>query len=136
MVDGLVLNKIPLRARQVVFPMAVGIVYVIWTIIHWKLKVGNPGEDYDTIYLIFDYENHLFFSLVQCTLLVLVVIPLVFLCLRMASLWSGGFKFDGSTRRTVTKNRLETKETVGVEDDIESLPDIGDWVMDEPNGNA
>jgi len=45
LIDGLVLNRIPLRLFHwwgFIFPVQV--LYLIWTIVHWQLNVGNPNE--------------------------------------------------------------------------------------------
>ncbi|KAL7541793.1 hypothetical protein ACHAXR_011220 [Thalassiosira sp. AJA248-18] len=96
LIDGLCLNRTPLRMRQVIFPMLIGIAYDLWTVLHWQLGIGNPEEEFDGIYEGLDWENNTLFSLFGAVLFVIVIIPVVFLGIRMLSLWSGWFKFDGS----------------------------------------
>ncbi|EJK75695.1 hypothetical protein THAOC_02575 [Thalassiosira oceanica] len=70
LIDGSLLCKIPLRLKQVLLPMSVGCAYTMWTIIHWKLNLGNPHtEDFDTIYEILDWQKSFRLSLLQSFLL-------------------------------------------------------------------
>ena len=44
LIDGLLINRIPLRIRQIIFPMAVGFMYSLWTLLHWQLDIGNKKK--------------------------------------------------------------------------------------------
>ena len=64
------------------------------------------------IYPTMDWDNSKLSSLIKYALLIDVLIPLVFISICMVSLWSGGFKFNGSFRRTIIVQKRETKETL------------------------
>lgn len=48
-IDGLLLNRIPLRMKQMAFIEMLAVLYVLWMVIHAFSGIGNPIEDDDTI---------------------------------------------------------------------------------------
>jgi hypothetical protein len=94
-VDGLVLNTIPIRLRhwsEFVFPVALA--YILWTLLHSGLVfgIGNPdNEDEDTetnddlIYSILDWEGDPGQTVVTALLIVFGVSPISHIFLWMLS---------------------------------------------------
>ena len=63
LVEGLIVNRVPLRIKQLIFPFTIAVLYLIWTLIHdFLLHVGNPsinntdGDD-DAIYKSLSWKN-------------------------------------------------------------------------------
>lgn len=109
LVEGLVVNRIPLRIQQIVFPMIIAVLYLTWTLIHaLLLNVGNPnvngtdGDD-DAIYQSISWKRRPVAALMIATLTVVVVVPFLFMVTYVLSLPMRRYiqKADGqvSTRR-------------------------------------
>ena len=83
-IDGLVLNAIPVRLRHwIEFVFPIGFLYLVWTYIHSELGIGNPDyEDEDPvtnddlIYSVIDWQNDLEQSLIISALIIGVLSPL------------------------------------------------------------
>ena len=52
LIDGFIINTIPVRLRHwIEFVFPIGLLYLIWSFVHYKLSIGNPDyydEDPDT----------------------------------------------------------------------------------------
>ena len=52
LIDGLIINTIPVRLRHwIEFVFPIGLLYLIWSFVHYKLSIGNPDyqdEDPET----------------------------------------------------------------------------------------
>ena len=44
-VDGIIINRIPLRMKQFILYELFAIFYLIWSVLHSVLNVGNPWND-------------------------------------------------------------------------------------------
>ena len=100
LMDGLVLNRIPLRLSHwwgMIFPVEVS--YLIWTILHWKLGIGNPNEEDenpetndDAIYSVLTWGgDDRVNSTVLAVLVVFVMGPLVYLYMWCLARYPFGF---------------------------------------------
>jgi len=88
LIDGLVLNRIPLRLfHWWGFILPVQILYLIWTIVHWQLNIGNPNEqdedpttNDDAIYSVLAWDGNAWVSATVVSILVVFAGgPLVYL---------------------------------------------------------
>lgn len=88
-VDGIVINRIPLRMKQFILYELFAILYLIWSGLHSVLNVGNPWnddeEDDGTIYKVMDWKNNLGFTLGLALGILLVGNPIAFLLCRAIS---------------------------------------------------
>eukprot|EP00545_Synedropsis_sp_CCMP1620_P013889 CAMPEP_0119017434 /NCGR_PEP_ID=MMETSP1176-20130426/16552_1 /TAXON_ID=265551 /ORGANISM="Synedropsis recta cf, Strain CCMP1620" /LENGTH=339 /DNA_ID=CAMNT_0006971161 /DNA_START=361 /DNA_END=1377 /DNA_ORIENTATION=- len=107
LLEGLVVNKIPVRVRHVVIVEVVSLVYLIWTVLHAKLGIGNVfsngGDDDevndDVIYGVINWNDAPLATLMTVAMVLLVALPILFLLLWTASQWRrryvGGEENDG-----------------------------------------
>jgi hypothetical protein len=93
LIDGLVVNKIPVRAKHIVIAESVSLAYLLWTVVHSKLGIGNvfsEGEEEDeqnddVIYSVINWKDSPEQTLIVVVLVVLVVVPMLFIILWAAS---------------------------------------------------
>ena len=89
-VDGILIKRIPLRIKQFIFLETFSILYLVWSILHSALNVGNPwnnneGENqpiYDTV----DWENGTGFAIGLAVVLLFAGLPIIFMLCRALSL--------------------------------------------------
>jgi len=89
-IDGILINRIPLRIKQFIFLETFSILYLVWSILHSALNVGNPwnnneGENqpiYDTV----DWENGTGFAIGLAVVLLFAGLPIIFMLCRALSL--------------------------------------------------
>lgn len=88
-VDGVVVNRIPIRAKQLIFSELLSVTWIIWSIIHDLAGIGNPNRndgdpdtDDDSIYGAISWKNSTTSAVVLSVAVVLVVNPLLFLLCR------------------------------------------------------
>lgn len=88
-VDGIIINRIPMRMKQFILYELFAIFYLIWSVLHSALNVGNPWnddeEDDGTIYKVMDWKNNLGFTLGLALGLLLIGNPIAFLLCRAIS---------------------------------------------------
>ena len=85
-IDGMIINRIPLRLKQVIWTVTMGVSYWIWLVIHQFSGIGNPyRDDIDRIYEIVDFEETPLFSCILCFGLSVVVMPFLFAVLMTVS---------------------------------------------------
>lgn len=94
MMDGFVVNRIPIRLKQIVFVYAYALAYLGWTLIHFGADLGNPettDNDPDTnddaLYGVISWRDNAGGAVILCLILMLVVIPLMFIFIWGLSLW-------------------------------------------------
>lgn len=88
-IEGLVVNKIPVRAKHLFIAQAVSVAYSVWTILHSKLGIGNvfsnggdeDEENDDVIYGVVNWRDYPKETSILMTMVVLVVVPVLFLML-------------------------------------------------------
>ena len=90
--EGLVLNSIPIRAKHIVFPTLAAIMYSIWTFVHAVLDIGNPfgndddvATDDDAIYGVINWRKRPELSIGVIVIATFVVLPVIFLTLWIAA---------------------------------------------------
>lgn len=130
LVDGLVLNRIPLRLFHwwgFIFPVEV--LYLVWTIIHWQLEIGNPYEqdedaetNDDAIYSVLAWDGD---AWVKSTVVAFVVVfslgPIVYLYMWCLSRFPFGcctrdtrlFYLGADNRSAAAKRRASQDVEVG-----------------------
>ena len=93
--DGLVLNRTPVRFRQIGFAYIVPILFLIWSLIHSTLDIGNPDKegkdpeaDDDAIYTPLNWKQRPTRSLTISLILTFVGVPLMFLAVWFISILS------------------------------------------------
>lgn len=57
LVDGLVVNRIPVRFGHFVFCFSFDLFYLCWTVLHGQLGLGNPVTDDDLLYQHYDWQS-------------------------------------------------------------------------------
>lgn len=87
--DGLVINRIPIRAKQIVFVESISVVYLIWSVIHALTGIGNPNRsdldsetDDDAIYGSVAWKQRSGKAILVVVLAILIANPLVFFICR------------------------------------------------------
>jgi len=99
LLEGRFVNLIPVRQKHLLFPMLFATLFVIWTIIHDVLGLGNPYvADSDAIYEALNWNEQVTESLITSVVLVFAVTPLLFLNVWILSIWAFPFHFDGLNR--------------------------------------
>lgn len=93
LLEGLVLNSIPVRAKHIIFSAAFALLYLTWTLLHALFSIGNPFRedndpetDDDTIYGAISWRQRPQFSAQVAAATLFLVIPLLFLTLWTAAL--------------------------------------------------
>lgn len=123
LIDGLVLNRIPLRLSHwwgMILPVEV--FYLIWTILHWKFDVGNPNEmdedastNDDAIYSVLVWGEDDWVSSTKLSILVVFVLgPLVYLYMWCISRypfgcctqWTRLYFLDANNKTARSKRRV------------------------------
>uniref|UniRef100_A0A7S1VS85 Uncharacterized protein n=1 Tax=Grammatophora oceanica TaxID=210454 RepID=A0A7S1VS85_9STRA len=93
--EGMVLNKIPIRAKHLWFVEGVSMLYLIWTIIHWFLDIGNPFIDDDGIYGVMNWRQTPELAAVVVVGVVFIVVPLVFYLVWWMSTFGRRYRREG-----------------------------------------
>jgi hypothetical protein len=132
-IDGLVINRIPVRWKHVFLPMFLAACYVAWLVIHQVLTdIGIPGEgdgnpetNDDLIYPAVDFETKTTFSSVLCVMVVLVFVPLVHWLLWGLSLGCP-CQCNGSTRRYLS---ADPNKSLTIKAPTPSFGEDGRWVV-------
>jgi len=89
-IDGILINRIPLRMKQFIIFEVFAVCYLVWTILHSTLNVDNPwknaaeGES-EPIYNTLDWKNDTGFAVGLAFGLLLVGNPIAFLFCRALS---------------------------------------------------
>jgi len=129
--EGLLINRIPVRWKHVLPTMILGSLYITWTVIHQlATDIGNPNKsdnDPDTnddlIYGVLDYKDNTLFAVILDVGVVFVVVPLIHWILWLLSLYSfpcGGCR---GTNRRYLQHSIGNKDDeciTGVNDDEEN----------------
>ena len=90
-VDGILLGRIPLRARQFALFWLFSVTYVLWTVVHAHSGIGNPRNDGvaqtdDALYPdVLAWKNSPGSTAVLSVLVLLVACPVVFALCRWVS---------------------------------------------------
>lgn len=107
LVDGLFLNRIPIRPRQLSVLLVYLTAYLVWTIIYELANIGNPyteGEDSDDqLYAALNWTEEPLTTILAASQLLFVILPIAFAVVWGLSLWSFpcGLCGGGAHRRYV-----------------------------------
>jgi hypothetical protein len=110
--DGHVLNRTPIRVKQIAFVYLIAIAYTIWTLIHGlATNIGNPdhvntGADDDAIYGIINWSARPLTTFITVAIVYVVVAPLFF-----AICWGLSI---GVPRRYLSKEKEEADDVVNI----------------------
>lgn len=88
--DGNIINRIPLRMKQIILFEALAFAYVVWSLIFSYSDLTNPWQeagyqDDDAIYPPLRWKTNTGMVIVLCVILMCVVNPIVFLICRWIS---------------------------------------------------
>jgi hypothetical protein len=104
LIEGLFVNRVPVRIRHMMYPMAISMLYILWTLIHdLALDVGNPnvngtdGDD-DAIYTSLSWKNRPLDTFLTSMFAVFVLAPLLFFVIFLLSLPLRRYVQDDSTK--------------------------------------
>lgn len=125
LMEGLAVNRIPVRFKHIYFCMALLVCYVLWTVLHAYLDIGNPitsssaqsensstnttntttmeeeTTNDDIIYEAVQWKDDLTNTLITIAIVSLGMGPCVFTILWLVSLYSCLCSCNGSNRRYV-----------------------------------
>ena len=113
LLEGLVLNSIPLRVKHIAFPTLVAILYCIWTLLHAFFDIGNPLEsdndaatDDDAIYGVVNWRKRPELSAGVAIIATFVVQPILFLTLWTAAKDLRRYRYVDTTSNSNTYKRM------------------------------
>jgi len=99
LIDGNLIARIPLRIKQVLGMLIYAVLYLIWTVIHGVIGIGNGSEDGDLLYDVIDWKEKPLATAITSIIIVVVVVPIVFIFIWMLSLVSKCSSFNGGRRQ-------------------------------------
>jgi len=92
LLDGMIINRIPIRLKQFIWYWSYCFVYLVWNVIHGYSPLGNPEKsdgdpdsDDDAIYTILSWKNRPKTAAVVSVLVLFVATPLLFHILWLVS---------------------------------------------------
>lgn len=106
-IDGVLVSKIPVRLRHLLFAMLTASIYSIWAMIHSLTDMGKrSGENNvgDPLYDALNWQDSPVAALIINCLTVLVLVPLAFLLLWLMSVYSPILSFNGGLRKHISPN--------------------------------
>lgn len=118
-VDANVLALVPLRAKQVVFPLAFAVAYLLWTVVNsilglgngvWPLEDADQANEDDALYSVLDWKHNPASAAVYALVIVFAVFPLLFLLSWTFSAVSAGCRCNGSRRRLYSDSDTSVPE--------------------------
>ena len=97
LIDGILISRVPVRVRQLVFPFVYFSVYILWTGVHALLDIGNKHrnegvDDDDAIYAMLSWNHKLVPTLIICLGVLFVACPVVFFLIWGLSICGRKFK--------------------------------------------
>lgn len=79
LLEGLIVNRIPVRIHHLRYTISFLILYTIWTLIHGLLTdIGNPNEEDDAIYSVLNWKESPQQTTFIAVLAIFVLTPLLF----------------------------------------------------------
>mmetsp|Transcript_28270 Transcript_28270/g.41769 ORF Transcript_28270/g.41769 Transcript_28270/m.41769 type:complete len:278 (+) Transcript_28270:40-873(+) len=78
--DGMLINRTPIRVKHVLWTQLWGLLFVIWTIIFTVAGIDNPfkpDDESQALYNVLDWENNPGFAAGLSAILLLVGVPLI-----------------------------------------------------------
>jgi hypothetical protein len=93
LVDGMLINRIPIRFKQIIWVEVIGISYFLWTIIHASTSIGNPFNnsgnpdiDDDALYGVINWKKNAEIAGIVFVGMIVVGVPVLYLLLWLLSL--------------------------------------------------
>jgi hypothetical protein len=80
LIEGNFVNRVPVRLKHTILPVLLGIVYVIWSIIHTTVVENNPDtddEEDDALYSVLRWRNETVFASIIAVMVCFILIPAV-----------------------------------------------------------
>lgn len=104
LLEGFVVNRIPIRwFFWWGTGLLTGIAYLVWTIVHAKLDIGNPDkEDSDLLYDSIDWDDDLSGTIILFAVSILILGPIIQSMLFVTSIYGSPF-YCGSNKRRYLK---------------------------------
>lgn len=101
LLEGLVINRIPLRLRHYGILVFYLIGYLIWTVVHSVLEIGNPTtpEDDDSLYTVLQWKSNPLSTAKFAAIFMFILAPLAFGTVYGLSLYSFPCGCNGASRR-------------------------------------
>ena len=103
LVDGLVIGRIPMRIKQIVYIFIATVAFIVWTVIDDLIVKGNDTAK-DAVGNVFNWGTNPLWAALWTTIALLLIVPVAFYVIWAASLWSRWCKFDGSLRRLCSED--------------------------------
>jgi hypothetical protein len=106
-IDGMLLNRIPVRVKHYFFVLAVDTLYVIWTVIQEAAEIGpttvedTSRTNTDAVYITLDWSNDTAQSVFLMIAMLTVIAPLLFTFQYCMSLYTFPWTWNGSKSRKV-----------------------------------
>jgi hypothetical protein len=107
-IDGLVINRIPVRIKHFLFCSLYYLLYTLWSYIHSLTGIENPDKDSgdaDTtsIYASLDWDGNPTGTLVTVVMAFVVASPILFMLLWFLALYNPrNCRFNGSNRKCIS----------------------------------
>lgn len=93
LLDGMFINRIPIRLRQLVWLEGLGVLFMLWTMIYAFSTSDNPirsdedpATDDDALYGVLNWEKRTMGAVILCAIIFFVGFPFLFHCLWLFSL--------------------------------------------------
>ena len=104
MMEGLILNRIPIRACHLVYPFRLVTLYIIWTVLYEYFEIGymiepNADEGSTNLYPYFSWKDDPGMAAAICATTLLVILPVLFTMIWLISLSSCCCVCKGLNRR-------------------------------------
>lgn len=85
LLDGMIINRNPIRIRQLFSFWLIALAFVIWSIIHGYSSLGNPeknsgdeGNDDDAIYGVLNWKQRAGRAAILSVLVLFLAVPIIF----------------------------------------------------------
>jgi hypothetical protein len=80
LIEGNFVNRVPVRLKHTILPVLLGIVYVIWSIIHTTVLENNPDtddEEDDALYSVLRWRNETVAASITAVIVCFLLLPAV-----------------------------------------------------------
>ncbi|CAB9507917.1 expressed unknown protein [Seminavis robusta] len=107
--EGLCLNQIPIRINHQWFFLGVIYMFLLWSLIHSYLEIGNPykSSNDDSLYAFLNWNRAPILTAFYSMICLLIAAPLVYASIWLLSLFSLPFRFQGKSRRYLTNEQTK-----------------------------
>lgn len=105
--EGFWVNRVPLRVNHQWYFLGFYFLFLLWSLIHSYLGIGNPLEVNDVLYPFLQWNESPWFTVLYSMISLLIVAPLVFWFVWKLSLWSSPLIFQGLNRRYLSLDDSE-----------------------------